>query len=59
MNKHDPRSTLIGKIKYEVKLWVLAGAKRMSNLKTLIDSIRQNNHAKICPTQNNTKSSRL
>jgi hypothetical protein len=29
-NKHAPPSVLFEKIKYEAKLWVLAGAKRMN-----------------------------
>jgi hypothetical protein len=30
-NKHAPPSVLFEKIKYEAKLWALAGAKRMNN----------------------------
>jgi hypothetical protein len=30
-NKHAPPSVILGMIKYKAKLWVLAGAERLSN----------------------------
>jgi hypothetical protein len=30
-NMHTPPSVIFGKIKYEAKLWVIAGVKDMSN----------------------------